>query len=240
MTIKPEVLDALVAAGATAEMLVAAIKADAAKDEAKKAESRVKAAERQRRHRLSRVTNANIDVTERDTPLDGPPSPHTPQPPLNPPASTPLRSVSAAPRRASAIPNDWKPTPAGVEFAVGKGMSRADIADEVQRFRDHHLGKGSLMKDWDAAWRTWCQSPYRKSQPPRGSPQRQSSSWLEAGAQEIREMRGQSDDHECSADHPINGSRGHAAGNRRHHAPRSQWDDGDRHQVIDHGPVGTH
>lgn len=33
------------------------------------------------------------------------------------------------------------------------------LADQVAQFRDHHLKNGSLMADWDAAWRTW----YRKA-----------------------------------------------------------------------------
>lgn len=31
-----------------------------------------------------------------------------------------------------------------------------DASAELQRFRDHHTAKGSLMADWNAAWRTWC------------------------------------------------------------------------------------
>lgn len=79
--IKPDVLDALVAAGATAEMIAAAVKADLAADEARNVARRAKNAERQRRHRASR--NATRDsalqgVTARDTVSPKESFPHTP------------------------------------------------------------------------------------------------------------------------------------------------------------------
>lgn len=49
MALKAEVLDALVAAGASAEMIVAAVKADMAEDEARREQKREGNAERQRR-----------------------------------------------------------------------------------------------------------------------------------------------------------------------------------------------
>ena len=49
MTIKPEVLDALLAAGATAEMIVAAVKADLASEAERVERKRANNAERQRR-----------------------------------------------------------------------------------------------------------------------------------------------------------------------------------------------
>lgn len=62
----PEAIDALVAAGVTVEQLAAAVKAEikaaADQEEARRAEKRAGAAERQRRSRMSRVT----PVTERD------------------------------------------------------------------------------------------------------------------------------------------------------------------------------
>ena len=27
---------------------------------------------------------------------------------------------------------------------------------ELESFRNHHQAKGSTFKDWQAAWRTWC------------------------------------------------------------------------------------
>jgi hypothetical protein len=42
------------------------------------------------------------------------------------------------------------------------------IAEQVEKFRNHHQGKGSLMADWTAAWRTWWGYGYHKH-PRRGA-----------------------------------------------------------------------
>jgi hypothetical protein len=39
------------------------------------------------------------------------------------------------------------------------------ITDELERFRNYHFGKGSLMADWDAAWRTWWLNGFHKCPP---------------------------------------------------------------------------
>lgn len=63
--IRPEVLDAMLAAGCTAEQIVAAVKADAAADELRKASKRENNAERQRRFKAKRraaaITQDNAD-----------------------------------------------------------------------------------------------------------------------------------------------------------------------------------
>ena len=61
-----------------------------------------------------------------------------------------------APRQKPGMPIDpsWQPDSAGIAFAVDRGIE--DLPGEVQHFRDHHLARGSVMRDWPAAWRTWC------------------------------------------------------------------------------------
>jgi hypothetical protein len=74
--IRPEVLDALLAAGATAEMIVAAVKADARQEDAKLQEKREADAARQRKSRQNRklghVKSHDVTVTPRDI-CDAPP-----------------------------------------------------------------------------------------------------------------------------------------------------------------------
>lgn len=94
----PETIDAMLAAGVTAEVLAAAWKAEIAKQEQTTQERRNKDAERQRRHRESRdvtVTNA----MSQDTPSPQlPPLKSTPDPEKIPPPLTPQTpSVSAEP-----------------------------------------------------------------------------------------------------------------------------------------------
>lgn len=33
-----------------------------------------------------------------------------------------------------------------------------DIESQVEQFRDHHFGKGTLAADWPATWRTWMRN----------------------------------------------------------------------------------
>lgn len=107
------ILDAMLAAGATAEVIVAAVKADAAKDESRREARRANNAERQRRYRerhaLDNEDNALPDVTERfDPSLDK--SPQTPK--INP---TPGICVGDRPVHALARKAEKFPCPEGCE-----------------------------------------------------------------------------------------------------------------------------
>lgn len=73
MTIKPEVLDALLAAGASAEMIVAAVKADMRQAEELREAKRAGNAERQQRwrdKRTSRKSNARNALRDVTPPID--------------------------------------------------------------------------------------------------------------------------------------------------------------------------
>lgn len=63
----------------------------------------------------------------------------------------------AATRRAS-LPDDFAPNETGVRLANDAGLN---IARELAGFRDHHISKGSVMADWQAAWRTWVGNAVR-------------------------------------------------------------------------------
>lgn len=57
-------------------------------------------------------------------------------------------------RRATQIPDDYELTDAMRQFYTER-LPRGDIDATWQHFTDHHRAKGSVMKDWTAAWRTW-------------------------------------------------------------------------------------
>jgi hypothetical protein len=106
-------LDALLAAGATAEQIVALVKADMAEREAATEERRAKDRERQRRHRESR----DVTVTERDG-CDKSSLEVSPQPPLPKPSK---QSPLSPPKSKSVEVPDWMPAE---EWAAFKEMRR--------------------------------------------------------------------------------------------------------------------
>jgi uncharacterized protein YdaU (DUF1376 family) len=67
------------------------------------------------------------------------------------PSQLPKTVVTAAKRRTQ-LPGDFYPNESGVSKSEEKGLS---LAIELTKFSDYHRGKGSVMADWQAAWRTW-------------------------------------------------------------------------------------
>lgn len=51
------------------------------------------------------------------------------------------------------LPSDFYPNETGVEYAEKRNVT---LAVELESFRNWHQAKGTTMKDWQAAWRTWC------------------------------------------------------------------------------------
>ncbi len=72
-------------------------------------------------------------------------------------------SVSRPKAKKSAIKPEWQPSESGLEYAAKRGLSGDALWREVTRFVNHHTSKGNLMASWDAAWRTWIDSPYRQT-----------------------------------------------------------------------------
>lgn len=56
-------------------------------------------------------------------------------------------------RKRTLIPEDFSVSPQIVKLAKQNGWP--DPAREIDAFRDHHLAKGSMFLDWEAAFRTW-------------------------------------------------------------------------------------
>ncbi len=56
------------------------------------------------------------------------------------------------------MPDGWQPR----DHERGKAAELGLNCDrEAERFRDHHAAKGSVMADWDAAFRTWLGNAQR-------------------------------------------------------------------------------
>lgn len=56
-------------------------------------------------------------------------------------------------KRATGLPDDFALSDASIAYAKERGVPITTTLDE---FRNHHTSKGSVFKDWQAAWRTWC------------------------------------------------------------------------------------
>ena len=61
-------------------------------------------------------------------------------------------------KRAHQLPQGFMPTGSHKELAA---ELHVNLDNELAQFRDHHTAKGSAMKDWDAAFRTWLRNAAR-------------------------------------------------------------------------------
>lgn len=89
------------------------------------------------------VTACNALGTATHSPI---PIPHLPLP-----IPQPLVVVADANKRKSKLPDGFAPNDVGVAAASGLVLET-----EMEAFKNHHAAHGSLMLDWQAAWRTWC------------------------------------------------------------------------------------
>ena len=61
--------------------------------------------------------------------------------------------------KRSRIPEDFEVSDRIVHLALENGWPDPDT--ELDAFKDYHLAKGSLMADWEAAFRTWLRNAAR-------------------------------------------------------------------------------
>lgn len=69
------------------------------------------------------------------------------------------------------LPPDFSISDRMVVLAKEKGWPSP--ASEIEAFKDYHLAHGSLMADWEAAFRTWLRNcgRFNKQQPPKPQPE---------------------------------------------------------------------
>jgi hypothetical protein len=166
----------MLAAGATAEVIAAAWKAELACQQKALEEKRAKDAERQRRHRMSRdVTVTNSESRGQDaTPAPDKVSPQTPNqinptpaPPYNPPSS---------PKRGNRLPDDFQAPEDWIAWAIAKRRwSRADAIDEAEcfvRYWQAKPGREACKLDWTKTWQNWAVNSRRGTGKPQYDPDR--------------------------------------------------------------------
>lgn len=78
--------------------------------------------------------------------------------------TTELEPKNYIDKKAKSVPPDWKPTPEFTAECTQK-FPTLIIANEVEAFIDFHIAKGSVFKDLQRAFRTWCRNAAKFSQP---------------------------------------------------------------------------
>lgn len=70
------------------------------------------------------------------------------------------KDSSGSRKRATTIPEDFEPSGKALEWQREK-YPTVNVADETERFINHHRAKGSKFVDHDAAWRNWIKNADR-------------------------------------------------------------------------------
>lgn len=125
MTISPEVLQALLDAGASAEMIVAAVNADSAKERDRADQRRAQTAERVRRHRAGRSDGNAGNALQTVTPVSK-------VPPLPPSLSPAPLSHPPIPPSKKSLAQDFSRFWAVCPRKVGKGQAEKAFATAVK------------------------------------------------------------------------------------------------------------
>jgi hypothetical protein len=168
--IKPEVLDALVAAGCTAEQIAAAVKASMGNSSGAARQAAYRARQKENKESDSNVSDVTVtDVTSRcvtvdnvtDNVTDGfslSPVPLLPPTPPNNPL-TPKPS-SKNNQRGSRLPADWTMNGPDLAYALSKNLSEPEAFDLFERFCSwawSASGANAVKVNWHQAWQGWVQ-----------------------------------------------------------------------------------
>jgi uncharacterized protein YdaU (DUF1376 family) len=86
-----------------------------------------------------------------------PSSPIGEDPPIVP---QPKKAVRKKPNPKTLIAPEWQPAPETMAWCASKRLPEPDY--QVPMFINHFQGKGEARADWDASFRNWMLSPYRK------------------------------------------------------------------------------
>lgn len=94
------------------------------------------------------------------------------EPKSQPPAES--KPTASAKKRRCTIPPEFPLTDRLKKYATDRGVAATYVATLFDNFKNYHLAKGTVMLDWDAAWRTWVGNESRfnghRSPPNRPAP----------------------------------------------------------------------
>jgi len=75
----------------------------------------------------------------------------------------PKAKTKRTPKRGTRMSETWAPTQMDYAHATKAGLGPQEINHEADQFRDYHISKGTVSKDWAASWRTWCRNAVKWS-----------------------------------------------------------------------------
>ena len=78
--------------------------------------------------------------------------------------TTELEPENDSKNKAKSVPADWKPSAEFLTECTAK-FPTLIIANEVEAFIDFHIAKGSVFKDLQRAFRTWCRNASKWEKP---------------------------------------------------------------------------
>lgn len=79
------------------------------------------------------------------------------------PKSSQLKKRVKSPKpkkRKTALPDGWRPKPLSAALKSKLQLTQEEYRHEFDKFTESARAHGRSYVDWDAAWRTWLQSPY--------------------------------------------------------------------------------
>lgn len=115
-----------------------------------KATTNKRIAEEREQKRRDALTLGAEKSTHRARVVNEAPPNHEPLTINQEPCLKPTADAVGKKQRRSELPDGFEPNEAGLQAADG-----LVVATEMAAFRNHHAAKGTLMVDWQAAWRTW-------------------------------------------------------------------------------------
>jgi uncharacterized protein YdaU (DUF1376 family) len=73
--------------------------------------------------------------------------------------------------KKSIVSEEWKPSEAGIAYALEQGIGASEINQQTEKFVDYFRAKGERKADWDLAWKIWCRIAIerKKAGKPEGS-----------------------------------------------------------------------
>jgi hypothetical protein len=166
----PETIDAMLTAGASAEVIAAAWKAELAAQQKQLEDKRAKDAERQRRHRMSQdVTRCHSDIADVTgssvTPALDKEIPQTPK--ETKPTPTPPYSPPTSPKRGVRLADNFEPPEDWIAWAMKKrGWGRDEAIDECEcfiRYWQAKPGREACKLDWPKTWQNWAVNSRRQA-----------------------------------------------------------------------------